>query len=79
MTGVQTCALPIFTAGTQVKLIPAGDVQALVQQMSEFLEDPQKYVDRARDLQESVARRFTVEGMARAVTDLYERLLQPPR
>ena len=71
--------IPEITAGTQGKLIPAGDVQALVQQMSEFLEDPQKYVDRARDLQESVARRFTVEGMARAVTDLYERLLQPPR
>ena len=68
-----------ITAGTQVKLIPAGDVQALAHSMSDFLDKPQEYVDLARGLQESVARRFTVEGMARAVTDFYKELLSPLR
>lgn len=79
MIATNVGGIPEITAGTQVKLIPAGEVQALVQQMFEFLEEPQKYVERARDLQEIVARRFTVGGMARAVTDLYEMLLRQPR
>ncbi len=68
-----------ITAGTPVELIPAGDARVLAEKMSEFLEQPEKYVAHARVLQESVATHFTVEGMAQAVTDLYENLLRLPR
>ncbi|MFQ5626001.1 MAG: glycosyltransferase family 4 protein [Methyloligellaceae bacterium] len=58
--------------GTQVVLVPADDAPALIQQMSDFLENPQTYVEKALALQKSVATRFTVKAMAQAVTDFYE-------
>jgi len=63
--------IPEIIEDTQVELVPADDAQALKLQMANFLENPQIYVERARALQKSVARKFTVTAMARAITDFY--------
>ncbi len=63
--------IPEIIEGTQMELVPADDVPALIRQMSGFLENPHIYVDRARALQKSVASNFTVKAMARAITDFY--------
>lgn len=63
--------IPEIIKGTQVELVPADDVPALIRQMLRFLKNPQIYVNRARALQKRVARNFTVEAMARDITEFY--------
>ena len=72
--------IPEIVEGTDVTLIPAGDVQALSQEMQNFLDHSQSFVERAATLQSVVAKRFTVDVMAKAVTHFYtSRLLEPSR
>lgn len=72
--------IPEIVDGTDVPLIRSGDSQALTQEMQNFLDRPQEFVARAIALQNSVAKRFSVEGMARAISHFYaSRLLEEPK
>lgn len=76
----QVGGIPEIVEDTEVPLIPAGDTQALTQEMQSFLDKPQAFVERAIVLQNTVAKRFNVDGMARAITHFYvSRLLEKPR
>jgi glycosyltransferase involved in cell wall biosynthesis len=63
--------IPEIVAGTDMQLIPPGDISALAGQMRAFLAGPNAFLERARQLQEHVAARFTVEAMTREVVDFY--------
>ena len=63
--------IPEIIAGTDVELISPNDAQALAQAMLAFLKNPDILAKRAGALQNSVARRFTVKGMAQSVVDFY--------
>jgi glycosyltransferase involved in cell wall biosynthesis len=63
--------IPEIVKDSDVALVPVGDAEALAVEMRNFLEHPQIYVDRAAKLQEIVAKRFSVDGMARAITHFY--------
>ncbi len=73
----QVGGIPEIVEGSEVPLILAGDTAALTREMQHFLDEPQAFVERAIVLQNSVAKRFSVDGMARAITDFYaSRLLE---
>ncbi len=63
--------IPEIIAGTDVKLIDPDDKQVLANAMLEFLKCPDILVERAGALQNSVARHFTVKGMAKSIADFY--------
>lgn len=54
-----------------MKLIPAGDAEALASQLRVFLAEPEPFLARAAKLQARVAERFSVDKMAQAVIDFY--------
>lgn len=71
--------IPEIMDGSEVSLICPDDVKVLTREMQRFLDDPQAFIDCAKALQANVAKRFTVDGMAKAVTHFYvSRLLEQP-
>ena len=67
----QVGGIPEIFEGSDVPLIPAGDTQALTQEMQSFLDEPEAFVQRAIVLQNNVDRHFSGESMAQAITDFY--------
>jgi glycosyltransferase involved in cell wall biosynthesis len=63
--------IPEIVAGTDMPLIPAGDVGALATQLRTFLASPKSFLARAAMLQQIVAERFTVDNMTHEVVDFY--------
>lgn len=63
--------IPEIVAGTDMPLIPPGDVEALATQLRTFLATPQPFLERAAILQRRVAERYTVENMTHEVVDFY--------
>ena len=63
--------IPEIVAGTDMPLIPAGDVRALASQLRAFLASPKPFLERAARLQNRVAERFSVETMTHDVIDFY--------
>lgn len=80
MIATEVGGIPEIMEGSEVSLICPDDVQALTREMQRFLDDPQIFINRAKGLQANVAKRFTVDGMASAVTHFYSsRLLEQPQ
>ncbi len=71
MIATQVGGIPEIVEGCNIPLLPGGDTQALTQEMQAFLDKPEKFVERATVLRNSVAKRFSVDGMAQAITDFY--------
>ncbi len=67
--------IPEIVAGTNVPLIPPGDVEALAAQMRAFLVTPAPFLAHARTLQAHVAASFTVDAMTREIVDFYRAML----
>lgn len=63
--------IPEMVEGTEMTLIPPGDVEALASELRTFLSNPQAYIARAARLQQHIAKKFTVETMAWDVVDFY--------
>jgi glycosyltransferase involved in cell wall biosynthesis len=63
--------IPAIVAGTDMPLIPPGDVGALATQLRTFLASPKPFLARAAMLQQIVAERFTVDNMTHEVVDFY--------
>jgi glycosyltransferase involved in cell wall biosynthesis len=63
------------TAGTDTRLLPAGDVEALAAAMDRFLDHPAAAQIRARHLKEHVRRRFAIAATTGAVLAFYGELL----
>jgi glycosyltransferase involved in cell wall biosynthesis len=63
--------IPEIVAGTDMPLIPPGDVGALATQLRTFLASPKPFLARAAMLQQIVAERFTVDNMTHEVVDFY--------
>jgi glycosyltransferase involved in cell wall biosynthesis len=61
--------------GVTGRLVPAGDVDALARAMLEDLNDVARARQRGTAARQAVQRRFSLEGMVAAYSDLYERLL----
>jgi sugar transferase (PEP-CTERM/EpsH1 system associated) len=57
------------------RLVPAGDVDALARAMLDDLNDVARARQRGAAARQAVQRRFSLEGMVAAYSDLYERLL----
>jgi len=60
-----------IVAGTDMPLIPPGDVEALATQLRTFLATPKPFLERAAILQKRIADRYTVENMTHEVVDFY--------
>ncbi len=72
--------IPEIVEGCNVPLIPGADTHALVQEMQAYMDKPEAFVERANTLRESVAKRFSVDGMAQAITKFYSsRLNEHPQ
>jgi len=67
--------IPEITEGSDTKLLPPGDVYALVRAMNAFLDDPQSAMVRAQRLKERVQSRFAIDAKTAAVLDFYGALL----
>ncbi len=67
--------IPEIVEGSDTKLLPPGDVYALVRAMNAFLDDPQKAMARAQRLKQTVQKRFAIDMKAAAVLDFYGTLL----
>jgi glycosyltransferase involved in cell wall biosynthesis len=67
--------IPEITAGTDMALLPPGDVAALAEAMLDAVANPVAAQGRALRLKWSVGRRFTVAAMTDAVLDLYAAVL----
>jgi glycosyltransferase involved in cell wall biosynthesis len=67
--------IPDIVAGTNMPLVPPGDVDALGAQLRAFLVNPEPFLARACVLQKHVAAHFTVEAMTREIVDFYRELL----
>ncbi len=63
--------IPEMVSGTDVTLIPPGDVEALASELRTFLANPQVYLARSARLQQHIAQKFTVETMTWDVVDFY--------
>jgi glycosyltransferase involved in cell wall biosynthesis len=75
MLATDVGGIPEIVNGTDMPLLPAGDVGALAQAMQAFLDAPEAAKARATRLQAAVADRFTVERAATEVLAFYaERL-----
>lgn len=67
--------IPEIVAGTPVRLLPPGDVDALAEAMRAFLADPAPMQAAAAALKSAVAARFTVAGMTDRILETYEAAL----
>lgn len=67
--------IPEITGDSRMPLVEPGDPVALADQMRAFLDNPRPFVERARMLQASVSKRYTVAAMTRGVQHVYERVL----
>jgi glycosyltransferase involved in cell wall biosynthesis len=63
--------IPEMVTGTRMELIEPGSPDALFRAMEAVLADPAGAEARARELRETVQRRFTVAAMTDAVLDFY--------
>lgn len=63
--------IPEIVAGTDVELIAPNHKQELARAMLAFLKRPETLEKRAGALQDSVAKKFTVKGMAKSIEDFY--------
>jgi glycosyltransferase involved in cell wall biosynthesis len=67
--------IPEIVEGSDTRLLPPGDVHALMRAMQAFMNDPQKAVARALRLKDTVRRRFAINTTTAAVLDFYGALL----
>lgn len=65
--------IPEIVDGTNTQIIQPGDAGLLKARMTEFLEKPDEFVERAAHLQKRVSKRFRAEDMAVLVCEAYER------
>lgn len=80
MIATEVGGIPEIMEGSEVSLIIPDDVSELTREMQRFIDDPHAFIDCAKGLQVNVANRFTVDGMAKAVTQFYaSRLLEQPQ
>ncbi len=63
--------IPEITEGTDVPLITPGDSEALLEQMRSFTEEPALFINRATELQKTVAARFSIEKMTDDILRFY--------
>ncbi len=63
--------IPEIVAGSDTKLLPPGDADALAHAMLEVLDNPAAAQARALRLQQVIAQRFTIAAMTDDVLDLY--------
>lgn len=63
--------IPEITHGTDMALIPPGDVPALAAALTEAIEHPAEAIARAGRLRTAVQAKFTVERMTRDVVEFY--------
>ncbi|MFM1816719.1 MAG: hypothetical protein RLZ98_3414 [Pseudomonadota bacterium] len=63
--------IPEIVQGTDVALVPAGDSTALAKGMMAVLTDPDVAQRRALELRDAVKARYTVDAMARSISDFY--------
>jgi len=66
--------IPEIVSGTDTRLVPPDDPDALAAAMVQTLLDPSAAEARAQRLRATVARRFTASAMASAVADFYAAL-----
>ena len=67
--------MPEIVAGTDTRLVPAGDAHVLAAAMLGVLNDPVAAQRRADRLRASVARRFSASAMATAILEFYDEAL----
>lgn len=77
MLSTNVGGIPEIVAGTDTALLPPGDADRLAAAMLDTLAAPDAARERAKRLQQSVARRFTVAGMTTAILDFYGSALEP--
>lgn len=67
--------IPEIVAGSDTRLLPAGDIPALTRAMGDFLASPRALEASATRLREVVASRFSAAGMNDAILSFYEERL----
>ena len=67
--------IPEIVEGSDTKLLPPGDVYALVRAMNSFLDKPRAAKARAQLLKQTVQTRFAIDVKTAAVLDFYGALL----
>ncbi|MEZ5856220.1 MAG: glycosyltransferase family 4 protein [Hyphomicrobiaceae bacterium] len=63
--------VPEIVEGTDTKLVPPGDAEALAQAMRAILDDPDGAKARAEQLKAAISQRFTIAAMAEGVLRFY--------
>jgi glycosyltransferase involved in cell wall biosynthesis len=67
--------IPEIVWGSDTKLLPPGNVYALMRAMNAFLDNPQAAMARAQRLRDAVQMRFAIDATTAAVLDFYGGLL----
>lgn len=67
--------IPEIVNGSDTRLLPSGDADALARAMQDFLEAPQAAHKRAEQLKDIVRERFAIKATTSAVLDFYAALL----
>lgn len=63
--------IPEMTDGTELKLIPPDNVEALQTKMGQFLNAPTDFQDTARGFQDKVKTTYTIANMAQNIVSFY--------
>jgi glycosyltransferase involved in cell wall biosynthesis len=71
MVATDVGGIPEIIAGTDMRLVPAGDVAALAAAIDAIVQDRDAARQRAETLKQAVLRQFTVARMTRDILDFY--------
>ena len=67
--------IPEMCRDLDMDLLRPGDVDGLAKAMNRFLDQPSVFLERAEMFRDVVAKRYTVEIMARDLTQFYRELV----
>lgn len=63
--------IPEITAGSDMQLVPKGDMMSLFDQMKQFLNSPAPFAANAKQLKTIVSERYAIEKMTDTILDFY--------